>query len=88
MTTKGKVVIGGGEFAVTVQLSYTGTPVVDPDSCTVQSASVSTSGFTYVSANTPLTVDSGATQTLSVSLDAPDTNETGALTIDASVTAP
>jgi hypothetical protein len=88
MTTKGKVVIGGDEFAVTIQLSYNGTPIVDPASCTVQSTSVATSGFTYVSSNTPLVVDSGTTQTLSVSLDAPDTNETTALTIDATVTAP
>jgi hypothetical protein len=87
MSTKGKVVVGGDQFAVTISLSYTA-GLLDPDSCTVQSASVSTSGFTYINANTPLVVDSGATQTLSVTLQAPDTNETVALTIDGTVTAP
>jgi hypothetical protein len=86
-TSAGKVVGGGSQFGVTIQLTYTA-GLLDPDSCTVQSASVSTSGFTYVGANTPLVVDTGTTQTLSVTLDAPDSNETVALTIDATVTAP
>jgi hypothetical protein len=87
MTGNGTVVDGGAQFAVTIRLSYTA-GLLDPDSCTVQSESVSTSGFTYVSSNTPLVVDSGSTQTLSVTLDAPDVNETTALTLDGVVTSP
>jgi hypothetical protein len=87
LTGKGKVVVGGGQFAVTIQLSYTA-GLLDPASCTVQSESVATSGFAYVGSNTPLVVDSGSTQTLSVTLDAPDANETTALTLDGTVTAP
>jgi hypothetical protein len=87
MTGNGTVVTGGDQFTVTIKLSYTA-GLLDPNSCTVQSESVGTSGFTYVSANTPLVVDSGSTQTLAVTVRAPVTNETVVLTLDGTVTSP
>jgi hypothetical protein len=87
MTTSGQTVAGGAQFTVTIKLSYTA-GLLDPDSCTVQSEAVSTAGFSVDSANTPLVVDSGSTQTLSVTLTAPNTNETVVLTLDGTVTSP
>jgi hypothetical protein len=77
----GETVTGGDQFTVDIRLSYTA-GLLDPDSCTVQSESVATSGFTFVSANTPLVVDSGTTETLSVNLIAPDQNTTLTLVLD------
>ncbi len=87
LSTKGKVVTGGSEFNVTISLSYTA-GLLDPDSCTVASASVGTPGFTFVGANTPLVVDSGSTETLRVTLLAPTEDESLVLTIDGVVTSP
>jgi hypothetical protein len=87
MTTDGLNVSGGAQFSVKIKLSYTA-GLLDPDSCTVQSVAVATSGFTLVSSNAPLVVDSGDTLTLAVTLDAPNENESTVLTIDATVTSP
>jgi hypothetical protein len=86
-TTSGLSVASGAQFTVTVKLSYTA-GLLDPDSCTVKSVAVATNGFTVDTANTPLVVDSGSTQTLSVTLTAPNTNETVVLTLDGTVTSP
>jgi hypothetical protein len=85
MTSSGAVVSGGQNFTVKVSLSYTA-GLLGPGSCTVESESVGTSGFTYIGADTPLVVDSGSTQTLSVTVEAPWTNETTVLTLDGQVT--
>jgi hypothetical protein len=87
MTTSGQTVAGGAQFTVTIKLSYTA-GLLDPDSCTVTSEAVATTGFSVDSANTPLVVDSGSSQTLSVTLTAPNTNETVVLTLDGTVTSP
>jgi hypothetical protein len=87
MSTAGMTVASGSQFTVSVKLSYTA-GLLDPDSCTVKSMAVGTTGFTIVTANTPLVVDSGSSQTLSVTLTAPNTNETVVLTLDGTVTSP
>ena len=86
-TTGGMTVASGAQFTVSVKLSYTA-GLLDPDSCTVKSMAVGTTGFTIDTANTPLVVDSGSSQTLSVTLTAPNTNETVVLTLDGTVTSP
>ena len=53
--------------------------------CTANSVSVSTSGFSVVSANTPLTVNAGATQTLSMTFGTPSSTFNGAITVVISV---
>lgn len=87
MSSGGQTVAAGDQFTVTIKLSYTA-GLLDPDSCTVKSETVATSGFTVDSANTPLVVDSGSSQWLSVTLTAPNTNETVVLTLDGTVTSP
>jgi hypothetical protein len=51
-------------------------------SCTVNSVSVSTSGFSLSGANTPLNVPAGGSQSLSFTIHAPNANYNGVLTID------
>jgi hypothetical protein len=87
MTSSGLTVASGAQFTVSIKLSYTA-GLLDPDSCTVKSVAVATTGFTIDTANTPLVVDSGSSQTLSVTLTAPTTNETVVLTLDGTVTSP
>lgn len=87
LTGNGTVATGGQNFTVTIALNYT-PGLIDPNTCTVQSVSVGTAGFTFETANTPLVVDSGSTQLLSVTCQAPDTNETTVLTIDGQDTSP
>jgi hypothetical protein len=87
LTTKGLNVTGGANFNVTIQLSYTA-GLLDPSSCTVQSTSVATAGFTFVGSNTPLVVVTGTTETLRVTLIAPSQNESIVLSIDGTVTSP
>jgi hypothetical protein len=87
MSGPGVEVVGGDQFTVSITLNYTA-GLLDPSTCTVQSESVGTSGFTYLSANTPLVVSSGGSQVLSVTVQAPDTNETVVLTLDGTVTSP
>jgi hypothetical protein len=87
ISTAGLHVTGGQNFTVSVDLNYTA-GLLDPSSCTVQSESVATSGFTFLSANTPLVVDTGGSSTLTVTCRAPETNETTVLTLDGVDTSP
>jgi hypothetical protein len=87
MSGNGTSVPGGDRFTVTIRLSYTA-GLLDPSTCTVQSITVNTSGFSFVSANTPLVVDSGGSQVLSVTVLAPKNSETTVLTLDGTVTSP
>jgi hypothetical protein len=87
MSGSGTSVTGGDQFTVTIQLSYTA-GLLDPSTCTVQSVVVNTTGFTLVSSNTPLVVDSGGSQVLSVTLQAPKSSETTVLALDCTVTSP
>lgn len=87
MSGHGAVATGGGKFSVTVSLSYSAF-LLEPASCTVQSVSVGTAGFSLASSNAPLVVESGGSQTLWVSVTAPNENESAVLTIDATATAP
>lgn len=54
--------------------------------CTAQSVSVSTSGFSVISSNAPLTVNAGSSQTLSITYGTPSTSFNGAITVVISVT--
>lgn len=54
--------------------------------CTAQSVSVSTSGFSVINANTPLTVNAGSSQTLSITYGTPSSSFNGAITVVISVT--
>lgn len=86
-TGSGGVVAGGGQWTETDTLSYTA-GFLQPSSCTVQSVSVATPGFSLVTANVPLVVDSGGSQTLSVTVTVPNTAYTGALSINVVDTSP
>jgi flagellar basal body-associated protein FliL len=55
-------------------------------SCTAESVLTSTSGFSIVSSNAPLTVNAGTTQSLSVVIGMPSGSYNGVLTIVISVT--
>jgi hypothetical protein len=59
-----------------------------PSSCTLTGVRAQTSGFSIVSANTPLVVVSGATETLHVVVQGPSTDYTGPLSLLAMVTSP
>jgi hypothetical protein len=86
-TGTGGSVAAGQSFSTSWTLSYTKS-LFGPASCTVQSVSMQTAGFSIVSSNTPLVVDSGGTQTLTIVIGTPSTSYTGTVTIDESVTAP
>ncbi len=49
--------------------------------CTINSVSISTDGFSVITSNVPLTVSPGGTQTISVTIGIPQTSYTGAITI-------
>jgi len=84
----GGTVNAGQSFSTSWTLSYTKT-LFGPASCTVQSVSSATPGFSIVSSNTPLVVDSGGSQTLSIVIETPSVASwTGVVTINVSVTAP
>ena len=86
-TGTGETVPGGAQFTTTWTLNYTAGPF-DPDRCTVQSVSVQTVGFSLVSSNTPVTVLTGGSQSLTIRLQAPNTDYTGVLTLVLTVTSP
>ena len=86
-TGRGEVVPGGAQFTTTWTMSYTA-GAFDPDRCTVQSVSVQTAGFSLVSSNTPLTVLSGGSQSLTMRIQAPNADFTGVLTLLLTVTSP
>jgi hypothetical protein len=86
-TGTGGTIAAGSDFSTSWTLSYPG-GLFKPASCTVQSASVQTPGFTIVSSNAPLTVSAGGTQTLTVVLGTPSTDYTGTVTLELTVTAP
>ena len=72
----------GGQVTLTFSLTNT----APFGTCTAQSISTPTSGFTVVSSNTPLTVNAGATQTLTAVIGLPSQSYNGVLTIVVSVT--
>lgn len=86
-TGAGGVVAAGGQWTETDTLSYTA-GLFQPSSGTVQSVSVATQGFSIVTANVPLVVDSGGSQTLSVTVTVPSTSYTGALSVNVVDTSP
>jgi hypothetical protein len=51
-------------------------------SCTIDSVSATTSGFSISGANVPLTIPAGGAESLSFSIGAPSTEYTGVLTLD------
>lgn len=71
-------------FTTTWTLSYLGGNS-EPASCTAESVSVTTEGFSIVSANTPLVVSAGESRTLTVVLRTPAAPFTGTVTIDLAV---
>jgi hypothetical protein len=83
----GGLVAGGGQFSTTWTMIYTA-GFLQPSSCTVTSVSVGTAGFSLVNDNVPITVESGGSQTLTVTVTVPDSSFTGVLTIDTTVTSP
>jgi hypothetical protein len=82
----GGEVVAGQSYDTSWTFSYTKS-LFGPDSCTIQSVSMQTNGFTIVSANTPLVVDSGGSQVLTIVIGTPSSAYTGAVTIDMTVTA-
>lgn len=60
----------------------------EPSSCTLTGVRAQTFGFTVVSANTPLVVVSGATETLHVVVQGPTSDYSGPLSLLATVTSP
>jgi len=86
-TGSGETVPGGASFATTWTLTYHAA-AFDPPSCTVQGVSLGTPGFALSSANVPLTVLDGGTQTLTLRIVAPSSDYTGALSIILEVTSP
>lgn len=87
MTGSGATVPGGSDATLTIRLSYTA-PILGSASCTVTSVAIATAGFTLEGSNTPLTVDSGGSATLSATVMVPNQTESVVLTIDGQVTAP
>ena len=77
-TAPGFVTGSGGS----VQQTYTITNNNLFLSCTVNSVSATTSGFSISGANTPLTIPAGGTQSLSFTITAPSGRFNGVLTID------
>jgi hypothetical protein len=84
---EGGIVSGGAQFTTTWTMSYKA-GFLQPGSCTVTSVSVGTAGFSIVSDNVPIIVESGGTQTLTVTVTVPESSFTGVLTVDATVTSP
>jgi len=75
------------EFAATTELTYTA-GLFEPSSCTVQSVSIQTPGFSLVNSNAPIVVHTGGEQTLSVTVESPSSPFFGALTIVVTVSSP
>lgn len=71
---------------LTWTLSYTA-GADGPELCTVTSVSVQTAGFVFVSANVPLTVESGHSGVLNVVVQTPESPYTGSLNLNMAVTA-
>lgn len=84
-TGTGGTVNAGQSFSTTWTMSYAG-GFLQPSSCTINSVSVSTQGFSITSTNTPLTVDAGGTQTLTVVIGTPGAAYTGVVTLNGQVT--
>ena len=51
-------------------------------SCTINTVSATTSGFSISGANTPITIPAGGTESLSFTIHAPSGSYTGVLTLD------
>ena len=77
-TSSGFSTTGGGS----VQLSYTIDNTDPLFSCTINTVSATTSGFSISGANVPLTIAAGGSQTLSMTIHAPSGSYSGVLTID------
>jgi hypothetical protein len=83
----GHIVDGGAPLTTTWKYSYSAGSA-EPSSCTIQSVTVQSAGFTLVSANTPLVVENNGTQTLTVTVKVPGFPFTGALSLGLSDTSP
>jgi hypothetical protein len=86
-TGYGITVNGGSTYTDSVQLTYNG-GLFQPASCTVQTVSIQTSGFSIVNVNTPLIIDAGGTQTLSITIQVPNADYTGAVNLVCTVSQP
>jgi hypothetical protein len=84
-TGGGGTLSGGQHYTVTDTLFYNAS-LFGPGSCSVNTVSVATAGFTLVSDNAPVTVPSHGSRTLSITVAVPTTTYTGVLTIDATTT--
>lgn len=84
-TASGGTRSGGQQFTVTFLLSY-GSKSAKQSSCTVASLSVATLGFSLVKSNVPLTVNSGSSRTLTITVTVPARSYRGVLTFDATDT--
>ncbi|MGD0587966.1 MAG: hypothetical protein ABSA63_04155 [Thermoplasmata archaeon] len=63
-------------------------PYPEGGSCTVQTVTMQTSGFSVEFANTPLVVKVPGPQTLTIAIGTPRTSYTGEVTIEMTVTSP
>jgi hypothetical protein len=77
----------GNEWTVSVRFSYQ-QGFLQPASCTIQTVRSQTPGLTVVSANAPLVVVNGATETLQLTVRGPDYDYTGSLSLLATVSSP
>ena len=76
---------GGSTFVFAINLSL---PATFHGSCTVNSVATTTAGFVMLSSSTPLTVPSGGSGSLTVSLRAPEASFDGSVTLVGNVTGP
>lgn len=75
------------EWTVAVRFTYQ-QGFLQPSSCTIQGVRSQTTGLTVVSANTPLVVVNGATETLQLTVRGPDYDYAGSLSLLATVSSP
>ena len=83
---QGVSVSGGSSY--TDSLSLTAAGGLFASSCTIQSVSIQTPGFSIINVNTPLTIQPGGTGIVSITIQTPNTDWTGTVNLYASVTQP
>ncbi len=86
-TYSGTTVLAGTSIYDSWTFNYNA-GLFQPNTCTIQSVSVSTAGFSLVSANTPLVVNDGGSQTLTVTVSTPSSAYTGVLALLLTVSSP
>ncbi len=86
-TETGGTVTAGTSFSDSWQFTYH-QGFLQPVSCTIQSVSISTAGFSLVSSNAPLVVGNGATQTFTYTVQTPSAAYSGVMTVVLTVTSP